>query len=64
MNATEKLHYACKVANCDCGKTGEMTVSSKEADWACVYEFWTTQLKGHLIAASLILDGVAIEDLP
>jgi len=64
VSAKQRWRYANRVASCDCAGTGVAAVSSPEADWACTYEYWNTQRAGHLIAASLILDGMSCEELP
>lgn len=64
MGANQRWERANAVANCTCRETGVASVSSPEADWASTFEFWNTPSSGHLIAASLILDGVDCEDLP
>lgn len=58
---------ANKYAGCRCHIDGSPTEPAGRDDigyWAGVWEYWNTPDRGHLVMASLALDGVAIEDLP
>lgn len=56
---------ANRIASCDCFwpglRIGPITPVTK---WVVKHEYWNTPDRGHLIAASLTLDGVATEELP
>lgn len=54
---------ACAIASCACGRK-KRAVPEIVAIWAASYEHWNDSLAGHLIAASLLLDGAPIEALP
>ena len=64
MKAKQRWRYANRVASCPCEEDAKRAVVSPEAMWACSYEHWTEWQVGHLIAASLILDGMSCEELP
>jgi hypothetical protein len=55
---------AVAIAACDCERTGVSRVSEITADWAAEFEYRNTPQDGHLIGASLILDGAPCEELP
>lgn len=58
-----KLDEARLVANCRCYGNGKVIGRPPTMrgnlflDWACRYEYWNKPRQGHLIAASLMLDG-------
>jgi hypothetical protein len=56
---------ANRIANCDCfALCTRVAPITPITLWAVANEYWNTPDRGHLIAASLTLDGVACEDLP
>lgn len=64
MNWLKLWERANRIASCDCEETGRRGVNERTADWAANWEHWNDPLRGHLIAASLLLDGAPVEDLP
>ncbi len=60
-----KWERANVVASCPCYMPlGGMAARGPEVDWASDYEHWNPPSTGHLVAASLILDGVDHRELP
>lgn len=49
-------------ASCNCEKNGVADISDPILDWAYLNEHWNTYERGHLIAASLMLDGMPSGD--
>jgi hypothetical protein len=61
MNAS--LRRARRLANCRCYRSGARRTPSPDMlgpliiDWTCRNEYWNPPETGHLIAASLAMDG-------
>lgn len=58
---------ALEYANCRCLETGVSAIPLSRdplASWVCVEEYWNAPDAGHAIMASLVLDGIACEELP
>lgn len=64
MTPAEAWRKANAIADCDCDRTGVASVSDEMCDWAATAEHWNSPEAGHLIAASLHLDGQDCEDIP
>jgi hypothetical protein len=58
-----KPERAREVANCQCMSLVGKVADDPTLDWVMVYEFFNTTTAGHLIAASLILDGLDCKDV-
>lgn len=63
MNAKRRWQKALALANCPCN-TGGVPVRSPADCWSMRWEYWNTWDNGHMVLASLMLDGLACEDLP
>jgi hypothetical protein len=56
---------ANRIANCDCFERGtRMAPITAITRWVVKHEYWSPPLVGHLLAASLMLDGIGVEELP